>query len=90
MTDVQQSLFDESNRMEEQERLNRIHKTAFRVAFDFLEKHDPPENTEEYWLQTCKDLNYASGDNITNELCQELLSAVLVYLSNKVKGTTND
>lgn len=85
MTDVQQSLFDESNRMEEQERLNRVHKTAFRVAFDFLEKHDPPESTEKYWLQTCKDLNYASGDNITNELCQTLLSAILIYLSDKVK-----
>ena len=86
MTDIQQSLFDESNRIEEQERLNRIHKTAFRVAFDFLEKHDPPENTEEYWLQTCEDINYTSADNITNELCQELLGAVLRYLSEKVKN----
>lgn len=85
MTDVQQSLFDEQTQIEKRERETRLHKTAFRVAFDFLQSHWPPENTEEYWLKACDDIRYASYDNTTNELCQELLSAVLVYMSNSSK-----
>ena len=74
MTDIQQSLFDEENRIEQAERDQRIHKTAFRVAFDFLQAHYPPENTEEYWLKTVKELGIISSQNINNELCQRLLS----------------
>ena len=84
-TDIQQSLFDEQARMEQAERDNRMHRAAFRAAYDFLNTHYPPEDTEQYWLQTCADVGIVSAEHITNELCQELLTAVLLYLSNKVK-----
>ena len=78
---VQQSLFDESERMEIKERFDRMHKTAFRVAFNFLESHFPAQKTEEYWLKTCNDLSSVSADYLSNELCQELLCVVLNYLA---------
>ena len=83
---VQQSLLSESDRMEEEQRQTHFRQRAFRVAFDFLEKHLPVQNTDEYWLKVCQDVSYASADNINNELCQELLSAVLEYMSNTAKG----
>lgn len=88
--DVQQSLFDEQAKMEQLERDKRIHKAAFRVAFDFLDAHYPPGDDQEYWLKTCDDIRVASDENILNTLCQELLSAVLIYLSDKVKNNTNE
>lgn len=85
MTDIQQSLFDEENRIEQAERDQRIHKTAFRVAFDFLQAHYPPENTREYWLTTVRALGTVSDQYINNELCQRLLSGVIEYLNWKVE-----
>ena len=80
---IQQSLFDEGKRIEERERMDKEHKAAFRVAFDFLTTHYPAQDTEEYWLKTCDDISFASGENIDNRLCQELLGAVLNYLGAK-------
>ena len=85
MSDIQQSLFDEENKIEKAERDQQIHKTAFRVAFDFLQAHYPPENTEEYWLKTAKEVGIVLFENNGNMLCQELLSGVIEYLNWKVK-----
>ena len=85
MTEIQQSLFDEESRIEQVERDKRIHKTAFRVAFDLLQAHYPPENTEEYWLKTAKEVGIVSCENNGNMLCQELLSGIIEYLNWKVK-----
>lgn len=80
---IQQSLRDESQRIEDKERMDKEHKTAFRVAFNFLTEHYPAQDTEEYWKLTCADISIASGENIDNRLCQELLGAVLNYLAAK-------
>ena len=82
---VQQSLFKESERIETVEAYRQIHKTAFRVAYNFLEAHFPPVNTDEYWKKTCDDAAYVSAQHITNELCQGLLGSILIYLSEFVK-----
>ena len=86
MTDVQQSLFDEEAKIEQAERDSRMHKAAFRVAFDFLQAHWPVQHTEEYWLKFCEDIKFVSGVNSTNELCQELLTAITMYLCGKDKN----
>ena len=90
MTDdvIQQSLLDETERIEKYERLAKGHPKAFRDAFDFLVAHYPPANTEEYWLKTCKDVSYISAENIENELCQELLYVIVNYLSELCKKWT--
>lgn len=85
---IQQSLLDETERMDEAERLAKGHPKAFRVAFDFLAAHYPPANTEEYWLKTCKDVSLVSAENIENQLCQDLLYAVVNYLSELCKKWT--
>lgn len=80
---IQQSLLNESQKIDEKERMDKEHKTAFRVAFNFLTEHYPAQDTEEYWIKTCDDISFASGENIDNRLCQELLGAVLNYLGAK-------
>ena len=89
MNEVQQSLFDESTRMEIAEREKRIRKDAFRVVFDFLERNTPVENTAEYWEKTAQDASYTAGMHITNELCQDLMVAAITYLSDKAKEISN-
>ena len=89
MSEIQQSLFDESNRMEIAEMERRIRKNAFRVVFDFLERNTPVENTAEYWEKTCKDASYTAETHLTNELCQDLMVAAITYLSDKAKEISN-
>ena len=82
---IQQSLFEEQNRIDMAEFLARTQKTAFRVAFDFLVRNDPPKNTEEYWLKFAEDIKETAGAYMNNELCQKLLTAVVLYLDEKQK-----
>ena len=78
--EIQQSLLAEEQRLKEAEAERYTRQRAFRVAFDFLDHHLP-----EYWLNVCEDLSVTSAENIDNRLCQELLSAVLIYMSNTIK-----
>lgn len=82
---VQESLFAESNRMEIVEAYKGTHKTAFRVAFNFLDAHFPPVNTEDWWRQTCEDALYVEVQHDGNQLCKELLGEVISYLSEFAK-----
>ena len=82
---IQQSLLDEQMRIDMDEYLHKMQKDAFRAAFDFLVRHDPPENTEEYWTQFAEDVREVSGAHMKNELCQRLLTAVVLYLDDKQK-----
>lgn len=83
--EIQQSLLIEEQRLKEAEAERYTRQRAFRVAFDFLDHHLPVLETEEYWLKVCEDLSVTSAENIDNRLCQELLSAVLIYMSNTIK-----
>ena len=89
MSEIQQSLFDESNMMEIAERERRIRKDAFRTVFDFMERNTPVQNTTEYWEKTCQDASYTAATHITNELCQNLMAAAITYLSDKAKEIPN-
>lgn len=56
------------------------HKLAFRIAFNFLSKHFPPENTEEWGEKVCRNVADAALANPGDELTAQLLVAVLNYL----------
>lgn len=82
--ELQQSMFEEANRIEIAQLQEQQRKKAFRVAFEFLESHMPPRNTEEYWTRTCADIGRIADENHDNQLCQELLIAVITYLESEV------
>lgn len=72
----------------EQERtaeFQRMHKKAFRVAFDMLEKNWPPENTVEYWKKVTNQTALDYHDNRDNMLCGLLMMAVTEYLEKVSK-----
>ena len=61
------------------------HKKAFRCAFDYLNTHFPPENTDVWWDQAARDLSdygIAAGEN---DLVLQLLPAVFLYLADERK-----
>lgn len=59
------------------------HQKAFRCAFDFLNKHFPPEDTPEWWEQACKDVVDASVSQGENNLVVRMLGAVYDYLDDE-------
>lgn len=63
----------------------KLHQKAFRCAFDFLNEHFPPGDTEEWWKQTAKDCSAASIAFGETLIVIELLGAVMNYLGNEYK-----
>ena len=62
------------------------HKTAFRIAFDFLNSHFPPGESTDWWEQTAKDAEYAHVVTADREpLATELLLGVYNYLEKEWK-----
>lgn len=59
----------------------KIHQKAFRCAFDFLNEHFPPGDTDEWWLKTAQDCSAASIAFGETPIVNELLVAVTSYLS---------
>ena len=65
--------------------IQRLHKKAFRVAYDMLEKLYPPENTVEYWKEVTDRMALDYHDNRENALCGILMLAVTEYLEKVSK-----
>ena len=64
----------------------RLHRVAFRYAFEYLEKHWPPVNTNEYWEEIAKELGPITGwFDAENLLGKHLVMAVFEYLEDVVK-----
>ena len=63
----------------------KAHKEAFRVAFNFLNTHFPPGDTQEWWDQTAKDCSAASLVAGESEIVLELLNGVMNYLGTEYK-----
>ena len=59
------------------------HKLAFRIAFNFLDMHFPPENTQAWGEKVCRDLGDASLANLGDYLTVQLLVAVFNYLDKE-------
>ena len=58
------------------------HKKAFRDAFNFLNDHFPPEDTDEYWKNTSDEVSLMTEKD-DNPLLLELLVGIVSYLSDE-------
>lgn len=76
----------EQEAQEKAAEIQRLHKRAFRVAYDLLEKLWPPENTPEYWKEVTDRMALDYHDNRENKLCGILMLAVEEYLEKVSKG----
>lgn len=63
----------------------KVHQKAFRCAFDFLNAHFPPGDTDEWWIQTAKDCSAASVAFGETPIVIELLGGVMNYLGTEYK-----
>jgi hypothetical protein len=73
----------------------KVHQKAFRCAFDFLNQHFPPGDTEEWWKQTAQDCSAASLAFGEAPIVIELLNGIMNYLGKEYHrrnehGTAND
>lgn len=75
----------EQQAQEKASQYKTLHKKAFRVAFDLMEKLWPPENTEEYWKLVTDRMALDYHDNKENLLCGLLILAVTEYLEKVSK-----
>ena len=62
------------------EQYAKMHKEAFRAAFDFLNSHFPPGEDPDWWDGTAKDGQIACADHSGNNLATCLLIGVFQYL----------
>lgn len=63
----------------------KMHREAFRCAFDFLTSHFPPGLEPEWWEQAAKDLSEASVLHGEGTLVNGLLIGVYDYLEEERK-----
>ena len=68
----------------------RIHQKAFRCAFDFLNEHFPPGDTDEWWKQAAVDCSAASVAFGETPIVMELLTAIMNYLGDEYKRRQKD
>ena len=61
----------------------KTHQKAFRTAFDFLNAHFPPGDTDEWWLRTAEEGSVAAAEVGEEQLAIELLNGVMNYLGNE-------
>lgn len=52
------------------------YKRAFRIAFDYLEQHLPPQNTPEWWTAAAQEISGIYNQANRNPFLQALLLAV--------------
>ena len=65
------------------EEYSKLHQKAFRCAFDFLNAHFPPEDSDEWWNQTAQDCSTASVAFGETPIVIELLNAIMNYLGEE-------
>lgn len=61
----------------------KIHQKAFRTAFNFLNSHFPPGDTDEWWLRSAEECSAASVEANEEDLAIELLNGVMNYLGHE-------
>ena len=83
-----EELLHETESMEKVEQYQEQHKKAFRITFDFLKKHFPPQNNPEWWTAFSNDVSILAYDNRDNLLCTALLTGIMNYLHSLCTGET--
>lgn len=71
--------------LQEMMEFERLHKQAFRVAFDWLKACFPPKQDEKYWMETAHLLGKRANEHRDNPLVKHLLSGAYGYLGEIVK-----
>lgn len=59
------------------------HKMVFRVIFNFLNAHFPPQPEEEWWLKLSEDIGKASDEAKGGPFVDGMLAAVADYLEEE-------
>ena len=59
------------------------YRAAYRAAFDFHARHNPPTLEADYWDNTADDLETVSRDYADNHFLQELLTAAYTELQRE-------
>lgn len=67
-----------------------IHKQAFRIAFDFLNEHFPPENSDEWWKKAADDMALIGNMYGGNRCAVHLMTGIYEYLSEENERRKND
>ena len=60
-----------------------IHKQAFRIAFDFLNEHFPPDHDPNWWEKTMSDVSLIGNMYGENRLAVHLMTGIVEYLSEE-------
>ena len=63
----------------------KMRKHAFRVVYDFVESHQHPQDTHEYFDGVLHDIQKMRSDNPGNELLDCLMIGVYEYLMREAK-----
>lgn len=63
----------------------KIHQKAFRCAFDFLNSHFPPEDSDEWWIKAAQDSTAAYIAFGKAPIVMFLLNAIMDYLGDEYK-----
>jgi len=60
-----------------------IHKQAFRIAYDFLNEHFPPEHDPDWWTKTMNDVSLIGNMYGENKLVVYMITALVEYLTEE-------
>lgn len=60
-----------------------LHKQAFRIAFDFLSEHFPPDHDPNWWEKTMEDVSLIGNMYGENRLVVHLMTAIIEYLNEE-------
>lgn len=66
------------------------HKLVFRITFDFLNTHFPPQDDQEWWKQLSIDMSNASDKAKGGKLTNGILLAIGDYLEEEYKKRRAD
>ena len=61
------------------------HKLVFRIVFDFLNTHFPPQDDPEWWKKLAEDMEQASSQAKGGKLTNGILVAIGDYLEEEYK-----
>lgn len=61
----------------------KSYRAAYRAAFDFHERHNPPTLEDNYWEDAAADMDSISREYAGNHLLQYLLAAVYMELQRE-------
>jgi len=75
----------EDNEIWKPEEYLAYHKLVFRIMFNFLNAHFPPQEDPEWWEKFAEDTDHASDEAKGGSLVNGMLLAISDYLEEEYK-----